>query len=346
MRISDTFVIEKSHRVTKSILYLFARLPVYNMSKILFIDSVHPLIREELSTMGFECDFFPEHGRREFLLLAGKYTGIIIRSKISLDKEFLDSATNLKFIGRVGAGMENIDVEYAESRGIRCLNSPEGNRDAVGEHTLGMLLSLMNHLTRADRQVRRGIWIREENRGAEIKGKTVGIIGYGNMGSAFAQRLKGFEANVISYDKYKQNYSDGNTRETSLENIFEQSDILSLHVPLTEETTSMVDDSFLKRFRKNIWLINTAKGKIIRTTDLVKNLVSGKVTGVALDVLEYEDSSFETISGNLPPELSYLMTSDQVILTPHIAGWTHESNVKLATVLVEKIRKLTMSNEQ
>jgi D-3-phosphoglycerate dehydrogenase / 2-oxoglutarate reductase len=309
------------------------------MTKILFIDSVHPLIREELTGLGFQCDFFPEHHRTDFLSLADQYEGIIIRSKIKLDKEFLDKATRLKFIGRVGAGMENIDVGYAESRGIRCLNSPEGNRDAVGEHALGMLLSLLNHMNRADRQVRHGIWLREDNRGTEIKGKTVGIIGYGNMGSAFAQRLKGFEARVISYDKYKLGYSEGNTTETSLEEIFEQSDILSLHIPLNEETAWMVDDAFIGRFRKNIWLMNTSRGKIVRTADLVKNMVAGKVLGAALDVLEYEDTSFEALAENSPPELSFLTASDHVILTPHIAGWTHESNIKLAMVLVDKIRE-------
>ena len=239
--------------------------------------------------------------------------------------------------------MENIDVDYAVRRGIRCLNSPEGNRDAVGEHALGMLLSLMDHIVVADRQVRYGHWLREANRGDEIKGKTVGIIGYGNMGSAFSQRLKGFEANVISYDKYKKDYSDGNTRETAMEELFEECDILSLHIPLTEETDGMVDDAFLKRFRKNIRLINTARGKIVRTGDLVKNMVSGKVIGAALDVLEYEDTSFEALAEDLPAELSYLTASDRVILTPHIAGWTHESNIKLATVLVEKIRTLVPS---
>ncbi|MEI6174540.1 MAG: NAD(P)-dependent oxidoreductase [Bacteroidota bacterium] len=308
--------------------------------KILFIDSVHPLIREELTGMGFHCDFFPGHGRAEFLSIADQYTGIIIRSKITLDREFLDKASMLKFIGRVGAGMESIDVDYAQSRGIRCLNSPEGNRDAVGEHALGMLLSLMNNLNRADRQVRKGVWNREGNRGTEIKGKTVGIIGYGNMGGAFAQRLKGFDAQVISYDKYKTGYADGNTRETSLEEIFRESDILSLHVPLTPETTFMVDDAFLKKFRKSIWLINTSRGPVLKTADLVKNINEGKVMGAALDVLEYEDTSFEQISGKMPEELEFLLGSDRVILTPHIAGWTQESNIRLATVLVEKIRDL------
>ena len=337
----DTFVIEKrekwaSGQVTTSLLTHSATYPT--MKKILFIDSVHPLIREELASIGFECDFFPEFNRREFLSVADQYTGIIIRSKINLDKEFLDRAVKLKFIGRVGAGMESIDVDYAESKGIRCLNSPEGNRDAVGEHTLGLLLSMMNHLNRADQQVRRRIWNREGNRGTEIKGKTIGIIGYGNMGSAFAQRLKGFEANVISYDKYKHQYTDGNTLESSLDEIFKQTDILSLHVPLSEETLHMVDDAFLRRFQKNIWLINTSRGPVVNTADLVKNLDAGKVIGAALDVLEYEDSSFEMLSGKIPDELNYLLESENVILTPHIAGWTVESNVKLAQVLVDKIK--------
>lgn len=310
------------------------------MKKILFIDSVHPLIRKELTEMGFACEFFPEYGRQDYLSVAEQYAGIIIRSRIRIDKEFLDKAIRLKFIGRIGAGMENIEVEYAESRGIRCLNSPEGNRDAVGEHALGMLLCLMNHMNRANLQVRRGTWIREDNRGTEIKGKTVGIIGYGNMGSAFAQRLKGFEANVISYDKYKHNYTDGNTRETLLDEIFTQADILSLHVPLTEETNHMVDDDFLRRFQKNIWLINTARGQVVNTADLVKNLVAGKVIGAALDVLEYEDTSFESLSGKIPVELNYLMEAENVLITPHIAGWTVESNVRLVEVLVGKIRKI------
>ncbi|MEI7897524.1 MAG: NAD(P)-dependent oxidoreductase [bacterium] len=316
------------------------------MKKVLLVDSVHPLIPEELSAMGFMCEFFPGYGRAELLTVADQYDGVIIRSKIKIDREFLDRAVRLKFIGRVGAGMENIDVQYAGSKGIICLNSPEGNRDAVGEHALGMLLSLMNHLNRADREVRNGTWNREGNRGSEIKGKTVGIIGYGNMGSAFAQRLKGFEATVISYDKYLRDYSDGNTRETTLDIIFQQSDILSLHVPLTQETTFMVDNVFLGRFLKPILLINTSRGQVVRTADLVKNLVSGKVTGAALDVLEYEDSSFEVLSNpptsseSVPAELDYLLKADNVLLTPHIAGWTHESNVKLARVLVEKIRKI------
>ena len=307
------------------------------MKRILFIDTVHPLIREELSAHGFSCEFFPDQGKEELVKSVHHYFGIIIRSRFNLDEEFLSKATELRFIGRVGSGLENIDVKYAERKGVKCFNSPEGNRDAVGEHTTGMLLSLMNNLNRADHQVREGKWNREGNRGTEIKGKTIGIIGYGNMGSAFAQRLQGFEATVISYDKYKRNYSDGNTIETMLEEIFDSADIVSMHVPLTEETHFMCDKAFFKRFKKNIWFINTSRGLVVNTADLAEQVRSGKVIGAALDVLEYEDSSFEKLSGKYPEAYRYLLGSDKVILTPHIAGWTVESNVKLAKVLVEKI---------
>lgn len=309
------------------------------MKRVLFIDSVHPLIREELAVHGFSCEFFPDQGKEDLMKAVHQYFGIIIRSRINLDEEILSKATELRFIGRVGAGMENVDVKYATSRGVLCFNSPEGNRDAVGEHTTGMLLSLMNNLNRADRQVREGKWNREENRGTEIKGKTVGIIGYGNMGSAFAQRLRGFEATVISYDKYKKNYSDGNTLETTLEGIFESADILSLHVPLTEETRFMCDQAFFEQFKKNIWFINTSRGSVVHTGDLAEQVRSGKILGAALDVLEYEDSSFENLSGQFPDAFRFLLESDKVILTPHIAGWTMESNIKLAKVLVDKILK-------
>jgi D-3-phosphoglycerate dehydrogenase len=255
-----------------------------------------------------------------------------------MNRQLIDKATNLKFIGRVGAGMESIDVAYAESKGIKCFNSPEGNRDAVGEHALGMLIAVMNNFLHADKQVRNGEWKREENRGVEIKGKTIGIIGYGNMGSAFAKKLKGFEANVIAYDKYKFNYSDEFVKEVSLEEIFENSDILSLHVPLTDETHYMLNASFINKFKKKFWLINTSRGAVVNTNDLVAALKSGKVKGAALDVIEYEETSFETLSGkDLPDAWKYLISSDKVILTPHIAGWTVESKIKLAKVLAEKI---------
>lgn len=307
--------------------------------RVLFIDSTHKSLPEKLEAAGFDIDYNVKISKDEILKNIHQYDGVIIRSKIKLDKDILDLATNLKFIGRVGAGLENIDVKYAESKGIKCFNSPEGNRDAVGEQAIGMLLTLFNNIIKADSEVRTGMWLREENRGLEIKGKTVGIIGYGNMGSAFAQRLKGFEAHVIAYDKYKFNYSDEYVLEKTLETLFNETDILSFHVPLTEETKFMVNDEFINRFKKSIYIINTARGKILKTDDLVKNLKSGKVLGAALDVLEYEQVSFENLhsSNQLPEAFQYLVNSKNVVLTPHIAGWTHESNIKLSEFLADKI---------
>ncbi|MCG8411363.1 MAG: NAD(P)-binding domain-containing protein [Bacteroidales bacterium] len=307
--------------------------------RVLFIDSTHPRLPEKLSNAGFICDYHTNLTIEEIKKNICNYDGVIIRSKLKLDKEIIDLAEKLKFIGRVGAGLENIDVEYAESKGIKCYNSPEGNRDAVGEQALGMLLCLFNNIIQANSEVRRGFWLREENRGLEIKGKTVGIIGYGNMGGAFAQRLKGFEANVIAYDKYKSGYSNEYVSEKSLDELFEQTDILSIHVPLTDETRFMINHEFINRFKKNIYIINTARGKVLKTDDLVTNLKSKKVLGAALDVLEYEKVSFENLHStqSLPDAFEYLINSDRVVLTPHIAGWTHESNIKLSEFLADKI---------
>lgn len=307
--------------------------------RVLFIDSTHNRLPEKLIQAGFVCDYKPDINPDEIKTIISKYDGIIIRSKIKIDKTIIDLATNLKFIGRVGAGLENIDINYAKQKGIACFNSPEGNRDAVGEQALGMLLTLLNNIIKADFEVRNGKWIREGNRGTEIKGKTIGIVGYGNMGRAFAQRLRGFEANVIAYDKYKFNYTDEFAKEKTMEDLFEQTDILSFHIPLTEETQFMVNHEYLNQFKKNIYLINTARGKILKTADLVKNLKSGKVIGAALDVLEYEQTSFENLhSGHdLPEAFQYLIKNTNVVLTPHIAGWTHESNIKLSEFLADKI---------
>ncbi len=308
--------------------------------KVLFIDTVHPVLREDLEKYGFTCDYFTDLGREDYEKIIHEYFGVIIRGKIRLDKPILSKAKNLKFIGRVGAGMENIDLEFADSLGIKCLNAPEGNRDAVGEHTLGMLLMLLNNLRKADREVRQGIWIRAGNRGTEIKGKTIGIIGYGNMGTAFARRLRGFDARVIAYDKYKTGFGDDFVEEADYETIFENTDILSLHVPLTDETEFLVDQAYLEKFRKNIFLINTSRGKVVKTSDLVVKMKEGKVLGAALDVLEYEKLSFEDIdSQRLPDDFKYLIQSENVVLSPHIAGWTHESNYKMAKVISEKIRR-------
>jgi D-3-phosphoglycerate dehydrogenase len=306
--------------------------------KILFIDSNHSILHETLEKAGHICDLNYQWTKDEIINNIHLYDGVVILIKIKNNKEIIDKAANLRFIARAGAGMENIDVTYAESKGIKCLHAPEGNRDAVAEHALGMLLCLFNNLCRANAEVREGKWNREANRGVELGGKTVGIIGYGNMGSAFAERLKGFGVKVLVYDKYKNNFGNNFIIESTLEQIFEQADILSLHTPLTDETHYLINDAFINQFKKNIYIINTSRGKSLNTADLVKNIQSGKILGACLDVLEYEMTSFENIDTTaLPEAFQYLIKSDRVILSPHIAGWTHESNEKIARVLAEKI---------
>lgn len=310
--------------------------------KILFIDSNHPLLHETLEKAGHTCDLHYHLSKEEIIDCIHLYDGIVIRSKIKITKEIIDKATRLRFIARAGAGMENIDVAYAESKGIRCLHAPEGNRDAVGEHALGMLLALFNHLCRANSEVREGKWIREGNRGVELMGKTVGIIGYGNMGSAFAERLKGFGVRVLAYDKYKAGFGNTFVTESPLQQLFDEADVVSLHTPLTDETHYMINDAFINSFRKNIYIINTARGRCLETAALVKNLQSGKVAGACLDVLEYEMVSFENLdTDQLPEAFQYLIRSGKVMLSSHIAGWTHESNEKIARVLAEKIVMIT-----
>jgi D-3-phosphoglycerate dehydrogenase / 2-oxoglutarate reductase len=315
------------------------------MKKVLFIDHTHPLLVQKLEQAGFKCDLLKDIDYQKAISVIDHYCGLIIRSGITIDKDFLLKATSLKFIGRVGSGLESIDLEFAKSKNIACFNSPEGNRDAVGEHAIGILLNLFNKISIAGNQIREGEWLREQNRGIEIKGKTIGIIGYGNTGSAFARKLSGFETNVISYDKYKSNYSDGFTKEVSLEEIYKQTDILSLHVPLTKETKYMVDTVFINHFCRNIYLINTARGPIVKTSDLVTALSSGKIAGTALDVIEYEESSFDKMKlENMPDDFHFLCKHPNVVLTPHIAGYTHESKIKLAEFLADKIIAFSKNN--
>ncbi|MGM0496728.1 MAG: NAD(P)-dependent oxidoreductase [Bacteroidota bacterium] len=306
---------------------------------ILIVDKVHNILIEKLQKESFHLDYRYDISGEEAFEIIHKYDGIIIRSKFSLSKEFLSRAKKLKFIGRVGAGLENIDLSFAKENGIVCLNSPEGNRNAVGEQTLGMLLSLMNNLNKADIEVKNGLWRREENRGHELTNKTIGIIGYGNMGSAFAEKLKGFGNNIIAYDKYKNNFSDKYVKEVKLETIYDETDVLSLHVPLTDETYYMVDNDFIQHFRNPFWLINTARGSVINTRHIVENLKKGKIKGAALDVLELEKANFEELhqSEKLPEYFQQLIQMHNVILSPHIAGWTHESNRKLSEVMADKI---------
>lgn len=312
-----------------------------NTKKVLHIDSNHPLMITQLAELGYENVENYTASKEEIAENIHEYEGIIIRSRFSIDQSFLEKATNLKFIGRVGAGLENIDCAYAETKGIALIAAPEGNRTAVGEHALGMLLSLMNKLNLVDQEVRQGIWIREGNRGHEIEGKTVGIIGYGNMGNAFAKRLQGFDCEVIFHD-IREGLENAYAKQVSLAELQERADILSLHTPQTPETMYLINKELIQGFKKSFWFINTARGKSVNTTDLVEALKSGKVRGAALDVLEYEKSSFENMfsDNTLPEPMQYLIQAKNVLLSPHIGGWTIESKEKLAQTIIDKIKLL------
>jgi len=309
-----------------------------SLIKILHLDSNHPLLWEQLQQAGFENHEDFSSSKEIIESKIQEYQGIVIRSRFKIDKSFLDKATNLQFIARVGAGLESIDCEYAIQKGIQLISAPEGNSNAVGEHTLGMLLSLMNKLNRADKLVREGKWIREGNRGFELEGKTVGLIGYGNMGKSFAKKLKGFDVRVLFYD-ILENIGDENARQVSLQELQEQTDVLSLHIPWTPATDKMINTHFINQFAKPIWFVNTSRGKNVITDDIVTALESGKILGAGLDVLEYENLSFENLflDEQKPNAYTYLLASDKVLLTPHIAGWTFESHQKLAQVIVDKI---------
>jgi D-3-phosphoglycerate dehydrogenase len=314
--------------------------------KILHIDSNHPLLWEQLEQAGFhnEADF--TSSKSEIETKIQNYHGIVIRSRFKIDREFIDKATNLKFIARVGAGLESIDCDYAKCKNIQLIAAPEGNRNAVGEHAIGMLLSLMNKLNRADKLVREGKWIREGNRGYELEGKTIGLIGYGNMGKSFAKKLRGFDVEVLCYD-ILPDVGDENAKQVSLTELQSKADVLSLHIPWTPETDKMINTNFINAFAKPFWFINTSRGKNVVTDDLVTALQSEKIIGAGLDVLEYEKLSFENLflssraqSRELPKAFEYLLQSENVLLTPHIAGWTFESHQKLAQIIVDKIKKL------
>lgn len=298
------------------------------MTKVLIADRTHSVLEERLREAGFEVRVEPDHDYESLAQAVQGCEGLVVRSKVIIDKEFIDRAPKLRCIGRVGAGMETIDVEYAEGKGVRCLNSPEGNRDAVGEHTVGLLLSLLNNIARADSEVRRGLWQREANRGCELGPLTVGIIGYGNMGQSFAKRLDGFGCRTVVYDKYKE--------IGSLEEVWNEADVVSFHVPLTDETHHYLDEQFIANMSKPFFLLNTSRGAVVDTAALVQGLESGKVRGAALDVLEYENMQVDGL-GDVPEPMRYLMQSPRTVLTPHVAGWTVESKYKLAAVLAEKI---------
>ena len=304
---------------------------------ILHLDSNHPLLIEQLTALGHTNHEDYSSSKEAIEAKIHTYDGLIIRSRFRIDAPFLDKATNLKFIGRLGAGLENIDTDYAETKGIHLIAAPEGNQNAVGEHALGMLLALFNKLHTADRDVRDGKWQREANRGLELDGKTVGIIGYGHMGKAFAKKLRGFEVEVLCYD-LNPTVGDKNAQQVSLETLQEKAQIISLHVPHTELTYQMIDANFIRKFKQPFWLLNSARGSCVVTEDLVAALESKTILGAGLDVLEYEKSSFENLFSNTPPPaLDYLLKADNVLLSPHVAGWTVESHQKLAQTIVDKI---------
>lgn len=309
-----------------------------NHIQILIIDDAHPVVLQKFAEAGFSVTHNESLSVEEVHACIHLYDAVILRSKIIADKEFIDKGIKLRCIGRVGAGMETIDIPYAESKGISCINSPEGNRDAVGEQTIGVLLALMNNITKADKEVRNLLWDREGNRGIELKGRTVGIIGYGNMGGAFAQKLSGFECTVLAYDKYKTNFSDSYVTECTLEELQNKADIISLHVPQTPETIGMINSEFIAQCTKPFILLNTARGKVVQTDALVQGMKLGKVIATGLDVLEYESYNFQDfLTDTMPEAFNYLAQSQRVILTPHIAGWTVESKYKLSAILADKI---------
>lgn len=321
------------------------------ISNVLFIDSVHSILEERLLKLGITCEHDYSSSKSEIEANISDYQGVVIRSRFTLDKNFLDAATSLKFIARSGAGLENIDVEYAKQKGVKVIHSPEGNMDAVGEHTIGTLLMLFNQLKKGDDEVRKGIWDREGNRGLELMGKTVGIIGYGYMGSSLAKKLSGFGCQVLAYDKYKKvgswkSEAGSCVQEVSLQELKAEADIISIHLPLTEETQYYVDSNFITSVKKPFYLINTARGNHVKIADLVQALKSGKILGACLDVLEYETKSFETISKDkLPEDFVYLTQSNKVVLSPHVAGWTVESYIKLSSVLADKIEHAFFSKQ-
>jgi D-3-phosphoglycerate dehydrogenase len=304
--------------------------------KILIADHLHPIFKEEAERMGFECHDKPLISREETLAIIHEYSIIAIRTKFQIDSELIDAGTNLKLIARAGAGMDNVAEEYARSKGIKCINAPEGNRDAVAEHVIGMLLSLSNNLNIADAQVRHGVWDREGNRGWELKGKTVAIIGYGNNGMMLARKLSGFELKVIAYDKYKTGFSDAFAQEVSMEQVVREADILSLHIPLSRETRQLFNDEYLFHFKKPIVLLNASRGEVVSTRTVLKGIRNGKISAAGLDVLEIEKLP-ALADQDWFKELS---ESKKVILSPHIAGWTNESYFKISEVLAQKLQAL------
>lgn len=309
------------------------------MKNVVFLDAVHPVLRDRLTGFGFKCIDATALDKKECIELLHNAFGVVLRSRFRVDKDLLKDATALKFIARSGAGLENIDLSYCEKRSIAVFNSPEGNRNAVGEHALGLLLNLLNNISKSDNEIRSKKWDREGNRGEELDGKTIGIIGYGNNGRAFAKKLRGFDVKILAYDKYKTDFSDELVKEATLLEVYEKSDIISFHVPLNKETNYWVNEAFFSQLKKPIYLINISRGKIVNTESLLQALEKGKIKGAGLDVLEFEPSSFSPFLESIPIEIyQRLVKSKKIVFTPHVAGWTKESYFKLSNVLANKIK--------
>jgi D-3-phosphoglycerate dehydrogenase len=306
--------------------------------KIIFLDTVHPILEERLIAANHQCIHLTDSDFDSTKKLISVADGIVVRSRFPMDANLLDAAPNLKFIARSGAGMENIDLDYCDKRNIQLFNAPEGNRNAVGEHALGMLLALMNHLVTADAEVRSGKWDREGNRGIELDGKTIGIIGFGNNGEVFAKKLRGFDVQILAHDKYKSNFGNEFVEESTLEELYANADVISFHIPQNEETLFWANDTFFANIQKPFFLLNLSRGKIVQTKALLNAIENGKVLGAGLDVLEFEKASFENFfDGNMPEAFQQLLASKKVILSPHVGGWTNESYFKLSAVLADKI---------
>jgi D-3-phosphoglycerate dehydrogenase / 2-oxoglutarate reductase len=313
---------------------------------VLLIDKPHPFLVDALSALGMDVRFHYDTPRQEILRILPEVDGVVMRSRLQADQEFIDAGSKLTFIAREGVGIEHIDAQYAEYKGISILTSPEGSRDTVAEHTLGLLLSLMNNLARADRQIRQGQWIREGNRAYELKGKTIGILGYGHMGSAFAERLQGFQVKVIAYDKFKSGYANAFVQEVDLPTFWRETQVLSVHIPYLPENHYFINKDFLTAFHHDLFVVNTARGTVLDTAALVDGLKSKRILGAALDVLEYEETSFEFLRfDTLPEPFHYLRNADNVVLSPHIAGWSFESKLGHAQVLADKIGQLLIQRK-
>lgn len=311
--------------------------------KILIADSMHPSLFTMFEEQGWAYAYHPEYRREDIIRELPAYDGLIIRSKTSVNREVLEVAPGLNFIGRAGAGLDLIDLEAAADLNIDVFHAGEGNRDAVAEHALGMLLALFNNILRADRQVRTSVWDREGNRGVELMSKTVGLIGYGNNGSATARRLSGFGCKVLAYDKYRNNYGDQFAQESPIEQIMKEADILSLHIPLTDETKFLINDDFITGFTKPFYLLNLSRGETARLSSIASGLQSGKIKGACLDVLENE--KLAKLNSEQQAAFDYIKLQDNVVLTPHIAGWTHESYNRINEVLVRQIKSWTDENK-